>query len=604
MPERPAATDTASDQDQELLALARERFEHIQTAEDHIRKAALEDIRFTYNVDEGQWDAAARKERETDGRPCLTANKLRKFVAIVANQERENRIAGKIRPVDDQSDPVTARILEDLIRQIEYASDAETIFASAGEQAAAGGAGYWRILTRFPEDGFDQEIVLQHVDNPFAVYLDPRRQYGFIADVLPEAEFKREYPNARAIDFSPQGLGEAWTLWYLPGKVRVAEYFVKEPVTRTLAQVRNPLTGQVLTVELRGGVTREELLVQGLEIIRERRAPGHRVRWYKITGAEVLERRDWPGREIPIIEVVGDRVNIDGKVYKRSLIRDGKDPQRAYNYWITTETETVALQPKAPYLVTPQEISGHEVMWDEANRKNHPYLLFNPQGQRIPKRETPPQVSSGHLAMLNRADADIKDTLGMFESFLGEASNERSGRAIFARERRSQVGVFHFPDNLRRAVVETTRQLIDLIPRVYDTERIVRIRGEQGGEELIAINQTVVDSTGRERLLHDLSLGKYDVVADVRQYSTRRQETVELIIAAMQYAPVVAPVLAALLFKYVDAAGAQEIEQEIRQFLSQLQANGGEGGGQPARNGTAPGAMPVGPSGRGTGNGA
>src|SRR3990167_7911473 len=507
MPERPAATDTASDQDQELLALARERFEHIQTAEDHIRKAALEDIRFTYNVDEGQWDAAARKERETDGRPCLTANKLRKFVAIVANQERENRIAGKIRPVDDQSDPVTARILEDLIRQIEYASDAESIYASAGEQAAAGGAGYWRILTRFPEDGFDQEIVLQHVDNPFAVYLDPRRQYGFIADVLPEAEFKREYPNARAIDFSPQGLGEAWTLWYLPGKVRIAEYFVKEPVTRTLAQVRNPLTGQVLTVELRGGVTREELLVQGLEI------------------------------------------------------------------------------------------SGHEVMWDEANRKNHPYLLFNPQGQRIPKRETPPQVSSGHLAMLNRADADIKDTLGMFESFLGEASNERSGRAIFARERRSQVGVFHFPDNLRRAVVETTRQLIDLIPRVYDTERIVRIRGEQGGEELIAINQTVVDSTGRERLLHDLSLCKYDVVADVRQYSTRRQETVELIIAAMQYAPVVAPVLAALLFKYVDAAGAQEIEQEIRQFLSQLQANGGEGGGQPARNGTAPGAMPVGPSG-------
>jgi hypothetical protein len=151
----------------EILTLARERFEIIAQAEYEIREASLEDLKFTYNVDEGQWDAATRAERLKDGRPCLTANLLRKFVAIVANQERENRIAGKVRPVDDAGDRETAAIIEDLIRHIEYQSTAEVIYASAGERATAGGYAYWRILAEYADDGFDQELRLANITTPF-----------------------------------------------------------------------------------------------------------------------------------------------------------------------------------------------------------------------------------------------------------------------------------------------------------------------------------------------------------------------------------------------------------------------------------------------------
>ena len=137
-----------STREEKILAQARDRFNQISAAEYSIRAAALEDIRFTYNVDEGQWPDQIRTERERDGRPCLTANKLSKFVAIVANQERENRIAVKIVPVDAQSDPDVAQVLEDLVRQIEYQSGADVIYASAGEQAAAANRNHQRIDLR------------------------------------------------------------------------------------------------------------------------------------------------------------------------------------------------------------------------------------------------------------------------------------------------------------------------------------------------------------------------------------------------------------------------------------------------------------------------
>jgi hypothetical protein len=589
---------TQSTKDEDVLNLARTRYRIMEEAEYAIRRASLEDIKFTYNIDDGQWPAEIKSQRLADQRPCLTSNKLRKFVAVVANQERENRVAVRVRPVDDTSDVEVAQILEDLIREIEYSSAADEIYASAGEQAAAGGFGYWRVLTRIPEDGFDQEIFIEHIENQFSVYMDPRRNYCFISDFMTSTDFKAEYPDADATDFSQRGLGEKYALWYEPDKVRVAEYFQKEPFTRHLFKVQNPDTGQVGVVELKDGQTREDIEAAKFTILEDRKSKSHKVRWYKITGNQILEQEDWPGSEIPVVEVVGDKVNISGKTHKRSLIRDGKDPQRMYNYWLTTETETISLAPKAPYIVTAQEIQGFERDWDEANKKNLPYLKFNPQGSNRPRREPPPQVSQGHMQMMQVANADIKDTLGMFESFLGEPSNERSGRAINMRQQRSQVGTLHFPDNLRRSVVQTGKILIEIIPKVYDTERIVRIRGEEDKEKLVPINQTVSDGEGGSIIINDLSMGKYDVRADVRLYSTRRQETSELMLSAMQYAPDIAPFIVDLVFKYQDSPGAGEIAARVKEFMdSQKQAALQRSGGGGSQNGSGGpgGAVPLPP---------
>ncbi len=590
------AEKTELSEEEKILRLARTRMKNILTATDHIVSASLEDIKFTYNIEEGQWPEDVRAEREEDNRPCLTSNKLRKFVAVVANQERENRVAIEVRPVDDKSDPATAGVIEDLVRQIEFASDADQIYSAAGEQAAAGGYGYFRIVTRIPEDGFEQEIFLEHIENQFSVQMDPKGQYGFISDWMPRMDFEEEYPDADMVSFAQEGIGEIYEGWYEPDKVRIAEYFTKVKSDRRLVKVKKTDTGEISVVELEGDETAEQLKKGGFEILKERTSKGHKVKWYKITGAEILEEGEFPASEIPIIEVVGDKVNISGKEYKRSLIRDGKDPQRMYNYWLTTETETVALAPKAPYLVTANEISGHENMWKDANRKNLPYLLFNPQGQRVPQREKPPQVSPGHTSMMQIANDDIKDTLGMFESFTGEQGNERSGRAILARQQRGQVATLHFPDNLRRAVIKCGKILIEMIPKVYDTERTLRIRGKEGNEVFVPINHTFKTEDGKEITVNDLQRGKYDVIADVRLYATRRQESSEMVLQAMQYAPGMAPFLVDLLFKFMDAAGADEVKQRVEQFMEAQRQGQVPQGGPGGQSGTGGPGGPIPPS--------
>jgi len=557
-----------------VLHTALARFNVICGAETELRAESLQDMEFVYNVGDGQWPANIRKERVN--RPMLTSNKLRKFVAVVANQIVSTRPAIGVTPVDDQSDPLVAKVMEDLVRNIEYQSTAEAVYARATEHAVAMGFGYWRILTRYIRGTFEQEAYLAAIQNPFSVYLDPDRQYGFIRKTMTKSEFEQKYPGAKMVDFSEQGLGDMILQWRDKDRPVVAEYFWKKPTTTTLAQVRNTLTGQAGVVTLTEGKTKASLQAQGIEILRTREELTDVVKWATLTGAEVLDTQDWPGQDIPIIEVCGDQQEVNGRIYKRSLTRDAKDPARMGNYWRSAITETLALAPKAPYLMTPEEIQGHEQMWNDANLENRTYLLFNRMGDRIPSRQPPPQIPTGAMAMLQLADQDIKDVIGIFEAGLGDVSNERSGVAIRARQSRSDRGTEHFYNAVRLAIIQTGRQLIDLIPKLYDTARIARIRGTDGKEQFVPINTPVFNpETGEIKLLNDLSVGKFDVEASMRTYQTRREEATEGMIQAMQYAPSVSLIIIPYVFKYSDWPGAEEIAADLTAAKEQMMAQGG-----------------------------
>jgi len=570
--------------DQEFLELARERFNKLYQADLPNRETALENLRFVYNVEEGQWAADVLATRKADQRPCLTFNKLRKYVAQVANHEREQRLAGRVRPVDDKADPKTASIIEGIVRQIENASRADEIYAESGEKAIAGGFGFWRLITKELDDSFDQEIFIQGIDNQFSVYLDPEGNYGFIREGMSKKEFKSKYPDNEIVGFEA-GVGEEYALWYDEDKCFIAEYFYKEQVKSTIVQCIDR-AGQNKIIELDENHTKELLQENGFNIIREKTKTIEKVKWAKMTGHEVLERGDWVGKEIPIIEVFGDQVKIAGQTYKRSLVSDGKDPQRMYNYWLTHITESVALVPKSPYIITPQQIKGHEPMWKDANKKTLPYMLFNPIGSK-PAREPAPQIQAGAAHLLNIADANISDTIGMYESSFGEKSNERTGIAIQKRQSASSFGIYHFHDNFRRAVANTTRQLIDIIPKIYDTERQVRILGEDGSDSLVTINETVIDeATGKKTIIFDLTAGKYDCSADVRLFATRRQEAAQMMAETMQGAPNIAPLVLDLVFKYQDWPGADEIRARLEKYMPQLLGGKGNTGENPGQNNT------------------
>lgn len=569
----------------ELHADALERWKKSNSAEADNRQKSLEDILF---VNGEQWPADIVTKRTEEGRPCLTINRLPGFIDQVVGDQRQNRPRIKVRPVDSKSDVQLAEIIEGIVRNIEYISGAETVYDTAFEQAVTGGFGYFRVLKRYADDDtFDQDIFIEGIKNPFSVYFDPNAKkhdysdakYAFICEDMPEEVFKARFPKATASTFE-KGVGEGYSDWYSTDIVRVAEYWAKKPVTKTIVQLSN---GMVMAeddateeklAELAGPVSLDEMgqvaLPEPVTIVKSRTVQTHKVCQYFISAHEILEGpNEWDGKYIPIIPVLGKEIIVDGKRVLRGLIRHAKDSQRMYNYWRTTVTELVALAPKAPWLLTPNQIKGHEKMWASSNVTTFPYLLWNfSTNEPAPTRIFPASVPQGAFTEAQVAVDDMKATTGIYDASLGNRGNETSGKAIIARQKEGDVATYAFIDNLSRSIAYTGKIILDLLPKVYDTERIVRIRNIDDTEKFIPVNKAMNDEFGNPLLLNDITVGKYDVVVETGpSYSTARTEAAESMIAFVQAVPNSAPLISDLIAKNMDWPGASEIAERLQKTL-------------------------------------
>jgi len=556
-------------QDQKILSLARDRFQQAVDATRDMRDKALDDLRF---VTGEQWPDSIRRQRDQDGRPCLTINRLPAFVKQVVNDQRQNRPAIKISPVDDQGDPDTAEIIGGICRHIEANSGADVAYDTAFESAVRCGFGAFRILTDYTApDSFDQEILIRRIRNPFAVYFDPSAQqpdysdakWCFVVEDLTHEAFKAAYPDSEAASAAGfEGIGNRAPGWITPAGVRVAEYFYVEEKAITLCLVATPVGMKSMP---------KADVPEGLMVIRERNSTQPVVKWCKMNGVEVLERRDWPGKYIPIVPVLGDEAEVDGQVVLASLVRHSKDSQRMYNYWASAETEAIALAPKAPFIVAEGQIEGYEQEWKTANIRNNPVLTYVPKsvGGTVlgaPQRQSAePAIQAISHARLMSSD-DIKATTGIYDASLGARSNEQSGRAILARQREGDVATFHFQDNLSRAIRHCGRILLDLIPRIYDTPRVLRIVGLDGETETVQVNQPTKHN-GTERV-YDLTTGLYDVVVSTGpSYTTKREQSVASMLELAKAYPPLMQVAGDLVVKAMDWPGSEALAERLQAAL-------------------------------------
>jgi len=264
-------------------------------------------------------------------------------------------------------------------------------------------------------------------------------------------------------------------------------------------------------------------------------------------------------------------------------VRNAKDAQRMYNYWTSQEAEMLALAPKAPFIGYGGQFEGYETQWKTANTQNWPYLEVNPDvtdGQGavlpLPQRAQPPMASSGLMQAKVGASEDIKSSTGQYNASLGMTSNERSGRAILARQREGDVGTYHYQDNLARAVRHVGRQLVDMIPKIYDTQRIARIIGLDGETKMVKIDpmqqEPVRKIQNQEGIViekvYNPSVGKYDVVvATGPGYATKRQEALEAMAQLLQGNPQLWAVAGDLFVKNMDWPGAQEMAKRFAKTI-------------------------------------
>ncbi len=556
----------------EILRIARERFDLAVEAESHIRADALDDLKFSAGE---QWPDEIKQARHQDARPCLTINRLPQSIHQITNDQRQNRPSIKVSPVDDKADIDTAKILQGLVRHIEYSSNADTAYDTAFDSAVRVGFGYFRICTEYADSfGFEQEIKIKRIRNRFSVYLDPSYQepdgsdanWGFVFEDIDKDTYKAQYPKSEAASMEEwTAVGSARSPWMSAKSCRVAEYFCREYKEADLLLLN---TGDVIEAsELEVAMQ----LDPQVQIVDQRTSVVPFIKWYKINAVEVLEETLWPGKWLPIIPVLGEEYDIDGKRILEGVVRQAKDPQRMYNYWASAETETIALAPRAPWVGAAGQFEGYEAQWKTANVRNHAFLEYNPlshNGTPVgpPQRNVfePPVQAISNARMM--AAEDLKATTGIYDAALGARSNEKSGVAIQRRSLQAQTSNFHFMDNLSKSIRHAGRVCIDLIPKVYDTARAVRILAEDGQEEIVRINE-VFKHKGK-LVTYNLGAGKYDVTVNTGPtFETKRQEAVQSMIDLTRAYPQAAQLAADIMVKNMDWPGAQEIAERLRKAL-------------------------------------
>jgi hypothetical protein len=581
---------------QDVLAVMRKRLQMAISAFSESREDELDDLRFYAGSPDNHWQwpadvlatRGAVQGQTINARPTLTINKLPQHVRQVTNDQRQNRPSGKVIPADDNADPEVAEIYNGMVRHIEYISDADVAYDTACENQVAYGEGYIRILTEYcDDDTFDQDIKIARIRNSFSVYMDPTIQdpcgadakWCFVTEDLQRAEYERMFPDASPIStLQAQGVGDqSISVWINQDTVRIAEYYYIEYERATL----HLYPGNVTAFE--GSPEAKQMKQMGIKPIRSREVNAKRVKWCKTNGYEMLEEQQWAGRFIPIVRVIGNEFEVDGKLYVSGLVRNAKDAQRMYNYWTSQEAEMLALAPKAPFIGYGGQFEGYEMQWKTANTQNWPYLEVNPDVTDgagavlpLPQRAAPPLPQTGLIQAKMGASDDIKSTTGQYDTSLGATSNERSGKAIMARERQSDTGTYHYVDNLARAVRHVTRQLVDLIPKIYDTQRVARIIGVDGETDMVKLNPMQPEPVREIRdqnnividKIYNPNVGKYDVVVTTGpSYLTKRQEALDAMGMILQSNPQLWQVAGDLFIKNMDWPGAQEMAARFAKII-------------------------------------
>lgn len=506
----------------------KKRLTEAQEADQENRSEALDDLEFIHGQ---QWPDDIKTSREAEQRPCLTINQMPQFVRQVTGDIRRTNPGIDVIPGDADATQEMAEIYDGIIRAIEYRSGASSIYERAAEGAASCGLGHWRIL--YAEEFGENHIHIEGIPNPFAVHWDPLAKdptrkdarYCFVVEEMARDDFEGEYPNATPVDADDIHDGNGYNVWATTDTVTVAEYWCRTP--------------------------------EGIYFA-------------KVSGAEMLEEpRLWPGKHIPVIAVVGEEIHIGRRVVRNSVIRHAKDSQRMYNFMRSAQAELIALQPKAPYKITATQIKGYESYWNNVNRANLPYLLYNPDTQApgSPQREAPPIGSAAISQEIMVAAQEMKATTGIQSAALGEASNEKSGIAIRQRQMESDLSTSIYIDNMSKAIEQCGRILVDLIPKVYDTTRAVQVVGVDGKAQIVELNTPIRTPFG-DVYENDPSFGEFVVrIKSGPGYSTQRQEAVEKMLEFVAKVPQAAAIAGDLIARNMDLPGADDLADRMAKLL-------------------------------------
>jgi len=578
-----------------VVSEAKVRFERAKTAYSANRTKAVEDTKFVMGDSDNKWqwpaEIIAARKANNDQRPCLTVNVTAQHCNQIINAIRQNRPQCKVSPGDAEASKKTAEILGGMVRKIQSASNADVAHDTAAEHAIYGGEGYWRICTEYESPkSFSQKAVIRPIANPQLVYVDPfppdgdplKRQWGFVFEDITKEECRRQY-DVEPASWNADTKGG----WVTDTTVRIADYYycVNEPDTlyllpdgTTVLESEAKAQGGDKAVATVKALARQLQDAQGGKTSRATSTP--KWKYCKLIGGhdKPVDEKDWAGDYLPIIAVIGKELNVNGEIVRKGVVRDLKDPARIVNYSFSGAIETVALQNKIPYIAAAEAIEGYEDQWKNANQSTASVLNFNAfddNGNAIPRpeRQQPAVMPQAQLSMLQLAVEQMRAASGQQNANFGIRSEAASGVGIQRLKVQGETATFHFPDNLARGLHDEVVVLINLIPKVYDTRRVVQILGVDGKEEQATLDPDHENSYGEitgadvEKIFNP-NIGSFNVVIDTGpSYQTQRQEASAAMTELATRNPAMMQIAGDIVMRTYDFPFSEELAERFRKTI-------------------------------------
>lgn len=590
--------DVAGTEDEQIIAEAKRRFKLCEDWEATARTNFVEDMKFgnadAYN--RWQWPDQVATARDIDKKPTLTVNKTQVHCNQIVNDARQNKVGIEVRPTGGGSSVDGSLVFEGIVRHIEYISRAQQAYDTATYNQVYGGWGYVRVHVDYiDDDSFDQDVFIQRVGDPMTIYLDPNIQqydgsdarFGFVFKSTPREEVRVKYPDL-AEEFGTLALGTGDS-WDNKDRVRECEYFRVGEKNDELILLPDDFAAQIGAppgTSLRKSEMPKDLLKSLPKDAKRRKITTPDIEWFKIIGNKIADRKPWLGKYIPIARCIGQETVIDGQLDRKGHVRCLIDPQRMYNYQASGSVEFVALQTKTPWVGSARSIEGHETYWKTANTTNHAILPYNDiddEGREIapPHRTDPPAAAQGHLQGMQAAESQMMLASGQYQAVMGAPSNETSGKAINARQRQGDNATYHFIDHQASMIAHVGRIVLDLIPKVYDTPRIIKILGVDDTQMAVQIDpnapqahQQVQDPDSDEfdpekiAAIFNPSVGKYDIMSDVGpSYETGRQEAFNAFSQIIAQNPAAFTLVGDLWADAADFPGAEAMAKRLKNMI-------------------------------------
>lgn len=589
--------------DDDLYTEIASNFERCQNWESRFRNHYVDDLKFgngdAYNL--WQWPQKVQDARNAPGaeKPMLTVNKTQQHCLQIINDARQNKVGVQVRPVGGEATEQSANIIEGVVRHIEYRSNATLAYEAAMYTAVFGGIGYVRVHVDYcDEDSFDQDIFIKRVADPLTVFLDPDieeydgsdARFGFVFEDLPRKEAEKKYHKNKEAFEDPGINGDSW---YGDDHVRVCEYFWRTEVKDKLVRLPNGKT--VRKSEMPDGMydfEKQQVEAIGEKLI-ERDIVDQRVKWCKVIGKTIVEKKDWLGKYIPIARLVGQELVVQGQLDRWGHVRALLDPQRMYNYHSAGSVEFVALQTKTPWLTAARAIDGQVEQWTDSNVKNAAVLVWNDvgdDGQPVakPERIMPPPPASGHIEGMQVAQQELMMASGQYQAVMGAPSNETSGKAINARQRQGDNATYHFVDHQAVMIRFVGRIILDLIPKIYDTQRVITVLGRSDERMKVQVDPQFPGAANQQKTPDDddfnpeevaaifnPKVGKYDVISDVGpSYGTQRQEAFNAFSQIMAQNKEAFTIVGDLWAESADFPGSEKLAKRLANMVP-AQAKGG-----------------------------